>query len=315
MKSEEVMFYSQGLRICATWRTPDKTHGPIPAIVQGPGWLGLRTAELYHRYHEAFTNAGVGVLIIDYRGFGDSEGDPTILSFEDQVEDLRNAVTYLTTRVDVDPDAIGTFGSGGSGGGNSVMLAARDERIHAVVAQVPIGDAEDWLKRMRPEHAWRAFLEEVVEDERTAANTGRSRLVDPREDLTPPTPERRATTVKSDVDRKVGRRVQLRCVPQILRYRPLEAARGLRTPLQLVAVEGDTMTPADHAEAMFEAAMGPKEYILQRHTTHYAAYDKYADKVIPRMVEWILRYVAGRELVVHSVSSDFYHHAMPPTRP
>jgi dipeptidyl aminopeptidase/acylaminoacyl peptidase len=300
VKTEEVTFYSGGAKIAATWRTPDTADGRIPAVVQGPGWLGLRGAKLYLRYHEALTAAGIGVLVIDYRGFGDSEGDPTILSFEDQVEDLWNAVTYLTTRDDVDPDAIGTFGSGGSGASNSIVLAARDPRIKAVVAQVPISDAVDWLKRMRPEHAWQAFLEELAEDERNTVTTGESRLVDPREDLTPPTPERRATTVKKDVDKKVGRQVQLRCVPQILRYRPLDAATGLRTPLQLIAVEGDTMTPADHSEAMFEAASGPKEFILQRHTTHYAAYDQYGDEVIPRIVDWFTRYVARRNLVIRT---------------
>lgn len=300
MRSEEVTFLSCGLKIAATWRFPDEMSGPIPAVVQGPGWLGLRSGKLYVRYHEALTAAGVGVFIIDYRGFGESEGDPEILSFEDQVEDLRNAVTYLTTRDDVDSDSIGVFGSGGSGASNAIVLAARDPRVKVVVSQVPIADAVDWLKRMRSEHVWATFLEDVEEDQRTMVITGESRLIDPREDLTPPTPERRTTTIKADVDRKVGRRVRLSCVPEILRYRPIDAANGLRTPLLLIAVEGDTMTPADHAEAMFEVAAGPKEFILQRHTTHYAAYDQYGDEVIPRIVHWVTRYVTRRNVVIRT---------------
>ena len=61
MKSTEVEFTSEGDRIAAIWRTPDEVTGPLRAIVQGPGWLGLKDAKLYVRYHEALTAAGFGV--------------------------------------------------------------------------------------------------------------------------------------------------------------------------------------------------------------------------------------------------------------
>ena len=74
--------------------------------------------------------------------------------FAGQLRDLVNAVTYLTTRDDVDPDAIGVFGTGGTGGGNAVLLAAVDPRVKAAISQVPVADGADWLHRMRPEHEW-----------------------------------------------------------------------------------------------------------------------------------------------------------------
>ena len=106
MHTTPVTFYSEGQRIDALWRTPDGATGPFRAIVQGPGWLGLKDSKLYVRYHEALTAAGFGVLIFDYRGFGDSEGDRGFLSPAWQLQDLINAVTYLTTRADVLADAI-----------------------------------------------------------------------------------------------------------------------------------------------------------------------------------------------------------------
>ena len=99
------------------------------------------------RPHEALTAAGFGVLIFDYRGFGGSEGEGTV-SPHRQLQDLRNAVTYLETRDDVDADAIGTFGSGGTGGGNAILLAAADSRVRAAVSQLPVADGADWLHRM-----------------------------------------------------------------------------------------------------------------------------------------------------------------------
>ena len=286
MRTDDVSFYSEGSRISALWRTPDAPAAPLRAVVQGPGWLGLKDAKLYTRYHQALTDAGFGVLVIDYRGFGDSEGDRARLSFSGQVLDLVNAVTYLTTRDDVDPECIGVFGSGGTGGGNAVLLADTDPRIRAVVSQVPVADGEDWLHRMRSEYEWLAFLKGLEDDRRDRAATGKGRLVHPREEIMVPTAERRATTVKADVDDRIPSAISLAAADEILAYRPIEAAARLTTPLMVIGVEGDATTPTDHAVRLYEAARGPRSLIMQRHTTHYSAYDQYWEVVTPRIVSW-----------------------------
>lgn len=298
MKSVNVSFYSEGSKLSGLWRTPDvPPDQPLRAIVQGPGWLGLKDAKLYVRYHEALTDAGFGVLVFDYRGFGDSEGDQGVLSPSRQLRDLQNAVTYLTTRDDVDPDAIGVFGTGGTGGGNAVLLAASDGRIRAAVSQVPVADGRDWLHRMRQEHEWLAYLAAIDDDRKQRVLTGAGRLVHPREEIMIPTPERLTTTVKSDVDERIPTAVTLASAEEIFDYQPLVAARGLMTPLMVIGVENDATTPTDHAVKLFEAAAGPKTLIMQRKTSHYAAYDKYWTQVTPRLVAWFEQHV--RPVDVH----------------
>lgn len=304
MRSTPVTFYSEGSRLSALWRTPDDTDGPLRAIVQGPGWLGLKDAKLYVRYHEALTAAGFGVLIFDYRGFGDSEGDHGYLSPTWQLTDLINAVTYLTTREDVVADAIGVFGTGGTGGGNAVLLAAHDSRIKAAVSQVPVADGDDWLHRMRSESDWLAFLADLDADRRARVTNGQGRMVHPREEIMVPTAERRTTTVKADVDDRVPSSVPLSCAEEIRRYKPLSAAAGLTTPLLVIGVDKDATTPTDHAEALYAAAAGPKELIIQRHTTHYAAYDQYWEQTTPRIVDWFDTFVAPVDLGVKSTVSQ-----------
>lgn len=305
MKTERVQFYSDGSLIAGLWRTPDEpADGPLRAIVQGPGWLGLKDAKLYVRYHEALTAAGFGVLIFDYRGFGESEGDRNIVSPANQLADLVNAVTYLTTREDVQADAIGAFGTGGTGGGNAVLLLAADDRVRAAVSQVPVADGRDWLHRMRPEHEWLSYLEALDTDRRDRVLTGKGRLIHPREEIMVPTPERRATTVKSDVDDLIPTAVSLRSADEIMQYQPIEAAKSLTKPLMTIAVEGDATTPTDHAIALHEAARGPKCLIMQRHTTHYAAYDRYWTTVTPRLVAWLDTYVQPADVAVHTVADD-----------
>jgi uncharacterized protein len=291
MKSESVEFYSGGSRVRALWRTPDTSGNRIPAVVQGPGWLGLKDAMDYVPYHEGLTSAGFGVLCIDYRGFGDSEGERGIVHPGNQLEDLCNAVTYLTTRDDVDGEAIGAYATGGTGGGNVVLLAAADPRIRAVISQVPVADGRDWLHRMRSEWDWIQYLAALEEDRRERVLHGTGRLVAPRDEIMVQTPERRSTSFKKDVDAKVTEKVPFAVVDSLLNYRPVDAARRLTIPLMVVAVEGDATTPTDHAVAIYEAAGGPKKLIVQRHTSHYEAYAKYGDRVIAEMVEWFRRYL------------------------
>lgn len=302
MHTDNVVFYSEGARIAAYWRTPDRPRQQMRAIVQGPGWLGLRDAKLYVRYHEALTAAGFGVLVFDYRGFGDSEGNAARLSPHDQLTDLVNAVTYLTSRDDVNADAIGAFGSGGTGGGNAVLLGARDKRIRAIVSQAPVADGADWLHRMRSEYEWFAFLQGLDEDRRTRVLTGQGRLVHPREGIMVPTPERRATMVKADVDERIPSAVSLSAADEILAYRPIDAASTLRTPLMVIGIEDDATTPTDHAIALYEAAKGQRQLIMQRKTTHYAAYDQYWETVTPLIVGWFDRHVVSGDVVIRTAN-------------
>lgn len=305
MAVHEVRFYSRGAALAGTLKLPDDAAGPIPAIVQGPGWMGLRGAKLYQPYHDALVAAGFGVLVFDHRGFGDSEGDASYLDPMTQVEDYRSAVTWLEAREDIDGSRIGVFGSGGTGGGNAVYAAALDARVKAAVAQVPISDGREWLHRMRREHEWLEFLAEVREDERRRAATGEGSLVPPRERIMVPTPERRTTTVKSDVDERIPGLVQLASASAIFAYRPIEVVdRIAPRALMLIAVENDAVTPEDMAYRLYERAGGPKRLVVQTGTTHYAAYAQYRDLVNPLIVQWFEQHLAGGEVLVHEQAAD-----------
>ncbi len=300
MREQSVEFFSEGTRIAGILRTPDG-DGPYPGIVQGPGWLGLKDAKLYLPYHEALTAAGFAVLIFDYRGFGDSEGDRGTLSPAMQLEDLVNAVTYLQTRNDIDDARIGVFGSGGTGGGNAVLLSAQDDRIRCAVSQVPVADGTDWLKRMRREYEWYEYLDRLDQDRRRRVTTGEGELIHPREDLMVPTPERRKTSIKADVDSKIPSEIPLSAAYAVMAYKPIDVVHRARN-LMVIAVEDDATTPTDHAAALYEAAPEPKKLILQRQTTHYAAYAQHGDVVIPEIVDWFATHLGPRSVESHTAT-------------
>ncbi|MEZ4595534.1 MAG: prolyl oligopeptidase family serine peptidase [Chloroflexota bacterium] len=303
MRVEQVSLFNAGCRLAGTVLLPDPEVRAAPGIVQGPGWLGLRDAKLYQPYHEALTAAGFVVLTLDYRGFGGSEGDATFLDPMGQVSDIRAGLDYLQTRPEVDPRRLGLFGSGGTGGGNAVMLAGLDARVLATVAQVPVADGRDWLHRMRREHEWLEFLAAVRDARERYASTGEPTLVSPRDGIMVPTPERKTASVKSDVDGRVPTQVALHSADAIMAYRPIEVADRARA-LMLIAVEGDAVTPEDHAFDLYERATGPRRLLVQTGTTHYAAYAQYRDIVNPRIVEWFERFLVGGEVVVRESAPE-----------
>ena len=259
VNESQVTFYSEGEQIQGILRLPDAA-GPHRGIVQGPGWMGLKDAKLYLPYHEAMTAAGFAVLIFDYRGFGDSAGRTDLVLPSIQLEDLINAVTYLTSRDDIDSDNIGTFGSGGTGGGNAIVLAASDPRIGCAVSQVPVADGADWLHRMRSEHEWLSFLERLAADRVQRVTTGQGELVHPREEIMVPTP-RTARNQRQGATSIPGPRHRCNCAraEAIMQYRPIDLVASIAPRgLMIIGVENDAVTPTDHAVSLYEAA-GPTQ--------------------------------------------------------
>ncbi len=97
-------------------------------------WLG--------EHAEAFNRAGYATLNIDYRYFGESAGAPRCrLVPQAQVEDVRNALTFLETVPEIDSRRIGVFGVS-LGASVAAAVAGRDARVRALVAVAGPGDLE-----------------------------------------------------------------------------------------------------------------------------------------------------------------------------
>ena len=104
------------------------------------------------------------MLAIDYRTFGASEGEPRAQLFPlNEVEDFRNAISYLQSRSEVDSARVGIWGASFAGALVS-YVAAVDRRVKATCAMVPVTDGFLWLKLLRDRGSWERLMAAVEAD-------------------------------------------------------------------------------------------------------------------------------------------------------
>src|SRR5438128_548762 len=134
---QDIEFQAEGPRLRGWLFTPDSGRPPYPTIVMAHGFSAVK--EMYlDSFAEAFAQAGLAAVVFDNRNFGASDGRPRFeIDPWAQVHDYRDAITFASTRPEVDRQRIGVWGSSYSGG-HVLVLGAIDRRVKCVVAQVPL---------------------------------------------------------------------------------------------------------------------------------------------------------------------------------
>jgi uncharacterized protein len=296
VRHERVTFTSDGMRLAADLRIPDGTPAALPALVFTGPYTGVKD-QVVGTYATKLADCGFLTLAFDHRNFGESDGLPR--QHEDpqgKLADLRDAVTFLQARPDV--DAVGVVGVC-LGGGYALKAAAFDPRIRAVAGVAGGYNSPEWFRQQMGAAAYRKTLEELLQSyakdpTRTIPAVGLSGEVamggeEPHAYYG--TKRGASTTWRNEMTAFSAY--------SLLTLDTLGAAAFLEPrPLLLVHGRVDDYCPPPLAQAAFDQAAEPKRLVWLDTTCHIDLYDQpeYVDRAVAELADHFGRHLAGHGL-------------------
>jgi pimeloyl-ACP methyl ester carboxylesterase len=235
---------------------------------------------------------GYVTMRFDMRGCGESEGEFGRVICLEQVEDLKNAVTFLARHSSVDPDRIAVIGSS-FGGAVAVYGAGVDRRIAAVVSNGGWGHGERKFRGQHPTpQAWARFTAMLEEGRAHRARTGRSLMV-PRYDIVPIPQHVRDNLARQSVEMFTSTHVEMfpaETAQSMFDFRAEDVVgRIAPRPLLLIHSASDSVTPTEQSIELFRHAGQPSELHLFSGLDHFLFAENSA-RVWGVMREWLGKY-------------------------
>ena len=294
--TKDITFYSEGVACWARIFFPKgfSTEDSRPGIALGHGWTGTHAS--LEQYANRFANRGLVAMAFDYRGWGNSNGFITLaepVKSDDQkrriqatanvkikrtrllpmkqVEDYRNAISFLQGEPGVDPGRIGIWGSSFSGG-HIVTVSALDSRVKAAVGQVPAVSGKNVPRTPRK------WPESIRKQATQRARTG--------------------TSGEFQTGFSTPRMVDDETNEKTFEYHPYHYVEMVpaTTAILFIGAENEELygptKNRDRGEAAAKALRGPSKYIEIPGVTHFEAYSGAAFEMgSTAAAEWFLEHL------------------------
>jgi uncharacterized protein len=267
-------YFSEGAVILADLYTPDNMieGKKYPAVAICQGFTGIRTSPTMEGLGKALNAAGYVAIAFDYRGWGDSGGERGRLAPLEQVDDIRNTITFLETLDFVDADKIGLVGIS-YGCLTAPHAAAVDTRVKAVLGCLGVATGYSAVTNVRTP-------EEMAEWEGKVAAARRRRVLFNEVDRT-----LRVLDVFLDEQSVAKLPLIWEAVPlwrnpmgfdsvgRVMDHRPIDFVHRIAPrALGLLCAENDTCADPVSLREMYDAARQPKRWIGIEGIGHFDLY-------------------------------------------
>lgn len=143
---EDVTIPTERGNVIGTLETPEGEAAPVVLLLHGFGGsrheLAVAGTEdgVFSRTAEAFADAGIATLRIDFRGSGESPGGFETTTFSGQIADAVAALEWLASDDRVDGERTGVIGWSQGGLVASHLAAERPDDVDAVVLWAPVAN-------------------------------------------------------------------------------------------------------------------------------------------------------------------------------
>jgi len=289
-----VRFYSETVPMAGVLFLPEglTTGEKRPGVVMCHGFTAVKEV-LFPEIARRMATLGYVTLTFDYRFLGASGGEPRrqIIPMR-QIEDIRNAVTFLQNQVAVDPERIGLLGVS-LGGANVSYAAGVEERVKATVSVCGIGDCGRWIRDACHFWEWKALLQRLAEDRRERVLTGKLQYVDAK-DLVPE-PETTTVLFAQLLQQypQWSREITLASGEALIAYRPELVVEKI-SPRAIMWLHGDAdeRVSMEESVAMFKSAHEPKKLVILSGLGHSDIISGPGlDQSLPHIKEWFAKYL------------------------
>jgi fermentation-respiration switch protein FrsA (DUF1100 family) len=299
-QKEKVYFQSEGLKVVGNLFRPQncKDNQSLPVILVDGAMTGVKE-QVAGSYAERIAKAGYVTLVLDHRHFGESEGEPR--QHEDpakKMEDLKNAVSFVSSLEDIDRERIGACGIS-MGGGYMLQLTAFDKRIKAVSIVASGINLGDTLLEMLGKEAFVNFLKQFNAARQRHYETGEVQYIpavatdNKPAAMTGDEPFEYYGTSRAWSPGWVNR-YTTESIENLMSYNAVPYAHHVSpTPLLIVHGKNDKYCFPKFAQQVYEQAGEPKEILWLDTTNHIDLYDneKYVGPAINKIVEWFDKYL------------------------
>jgi fermentation-respiration switch protein FrsA (DUF1100 family) len=251
------------------------------------------------RFHEV----GYAVLAFDYRGLGESGGEPRlVLPIRHQLGDWQSAIDFARTLPDVDPARVAIWGFSASGG-HLFPVAAGNPGLAAMIAQTPhvgglagLRNASRYQKPMAMlRFTGRGMLDAL------GSLVGRAPRLVPL--VGPPgsvamlaTPDAHDGTLALDASSYPDwqQAVAARSALRLAFYRPGRYAFRVRSPLLAVVCDDDATTPAELTIGAVRSA--PRAEVVRLPGGHYEPFLGGHERAVDAELSFLREHVLDRVL-------------------
>jgi pimeloyl-ACP methyl ester carboxylesterase len=282
----EVTFPSDGLKLSGIVQIPDDLPPGErrPAFLVLHGFGGNKGGHGQIAIAEQLAKWGYITMRFDFRGCGESEGEHGRILCLDQVADTSNALTYMASRPEVDPQRVALVGSS-FGAAVAIYTGGADQRVAAVISSGGWGDGERKFRRQHATaEAWARFTKMLEEGRGYRERTGKSLMV-ARFDIVP-IPERlRANMSAGSIMQFPAETAQ-----SMYDFRADEMVERISPrPLLLLHSASDSVTPTHESIELFKRAKQPAELYLLSDVDHFM-FNQENPRVIRLVSDWLARF-------------------------
>jgi hypothetical protein len=281
-----VTFPSDGLQLSGIVRIPEGAAAGkrLPAFIVLHGFGSNKNAGNVLAPCKMLEALGYATLRFDMRGCGESQGERGRVICLDQVSDTRNALTFLATHPQIDPNRIALIGSS-FGAAVSIYTAGVDKCVAAVISSGGWGHGERKFRGQHPTpEGWARFTSMLEEGRKHRERTGQSLMV-PRYDIVPIPEHLRKNVVANSIQEFPAETAQ-----SMFDFRAEDVVGNISPrPLLLLHSADDSVTPTEQSIELFRHAGQPSDLHLFAETDHFMFAEE-NERVRKVIFDWLAKY-------------------------